>query len=156
MSSVLSQLSEAAPGRTPKPAALPAFRTMALAGFAANAPLIAICLLLIRVRMAGSLFGGYVLAMLVYGVLFLIVTRGFSASAVGRRSGTAAKTGRPKMPGGFALLMIGKFALSGIAVYVLLCVLNLAAVFLLAGFLITQIGVTAAIMKYLNSTKVTD
>lgn len=156
MSSVLTPSSEVAPDRPSKPAALPAFRTMALAGFAANAPLIALCLLLIRVQMAGSLLGGYILAMLVYGVLFLIVTRGFSPSAVGRRTGTAAKSGRPKMPGGFTLLMIGKFALSGIGVYVLLIVLNLAAVFLLAGFLITQIGVTAAIMKYLNSTKVTD
>ena len=156
MSFVLTPPSETIVNRHSKPAALPTFRTMALAGFVANAPLIALCLLLLRVQMAGSLFGGYTLAMLVYGVLFLIVTRGFSASSVGRRVGASAKSGRPRMPGGFALLMIGKFALSGIGVYVLLIVLNLAAVFLLAGFLMTQIGVTAAIMKYLNSTKVTD
>ena len=157
MNSVLPnplEASESAPQRQPKPAALPAWRVMALAGFTANALPIAFCLLLGRLQMAGSLFGGYVLGMIVYGVLYLIVTRGFSPPIA--RTGPRVRKGRQRMPGGFALLMIGKFAISGAAVYILLSVLNLAAVFLLAGFLLTQIGVTSAIMKYLNSTKVTD
>lgn len=148
MSSVLSTAAPitVAETRTPGRAALPPFCALMLAGLSAVAPFIAIAFMANWPRMAFSLLGGCALALVLYGALYLVVTRGLSTSQVpGRR-----------MSAGFALLMVGKFFLIGAAMVVLLLVWNLAAVWLLVGFLVAQIGVTAAVMKHLKSTKVTD
>ena len=132
--------------KTQRKSALPLFHALALAGFSANALFIAISLLIGWTHLAASLLGGYVLALVVYGLLYLVVTQGFS----GPRS-----PGK-RLPLGFALLMIIKSFVIGAVMFVLLWVLHLAAVWLLVGFLIAQAGVTAAVMKHMKNTKVTD
>ena len=130
-----------------KKALLPAFRALALSGFSASAPFLALLLLLGRVWMGVSLLSGYALGMLIYGVLYQVVTHGFSAA-----SSKKAK----KLPANFGLLMFGKLFIFGGAVAFLLCVLHVAALWMLAGLFVTQIGVTAAVMRHLKENKVTN
>ena len=146
MSSVLSTSVPAAQVQGAHQAVLPPFGFLALAGFSANAPFAAFGFLVGRPWPAVSLLSGYVLGLVLYGILYATVTRGFTVSKVSGR----------RMPAGFALLMIGKFLAVGVVLFILLCVFNVAAVWLLVGFLVTQAGVTAAVMKCLKNTKVTD
>ena len=148
MSSVLLKTPPAAVAKTPVRAVLPSFRALAVAGLSANAPIIAVLLMIGRTWMGVSLLGGYVLALIVYGVLYVTVTQGEASPATAK--------GSKRLPRSFVLLMVGKFFIIGAAMYVLLCVFHLAAFWILGGFLISQIGVTASIMKHLNATKVTD
>ena len=131
-----------------KQAALPAFRSLALAGFMANSLLLALLLLLGRAWMGVSLLSGYALAMLVYGFLYRIVNRGFSPASISVRSYGKS------LPANFGLLMVGKLVVVGTAVAVLLCVLHVAALWMLAGLLISQFGVTAAVMRFLKTTSI--
>ena len=133
----------ALPGR----ALLPEFRALALFGFSASAPFLAVLLLLGRAWMGVSFFSGYALGMLIYGFLYGVVNQSF---AVPR---SAVRTKR-LLPANFGLLMIGKLLVFGGAVAVLLCVLHIAALWMLAGLFVTQIGVTAAVMRYLRDNKV--
>lgn len=95
-----------------------------------------------------SLLGGYALSLIVYGVLYLTVTQGETRST--------AASGSKRLPRSFVLLMVGKFFIIGISLYVLLCIFRLAAFWILGGFFVSQIGVTVSVMKHLNATKVTD
>ena len=131
----------------PRIAVLPKFRALALAGFSANAPILAFLLLFGRTWMGFSLLSGYALGMMVYAFLYRIVNRGFSVTAPAQKK---------SLPANFGLLMIGKLAVVGAAVAVLMCLLHVAALWMLAGLFVTQIGVTAAVMRYLSDTKVTD
>jgi len=115
---------------------LPSFRALAVAGFSANAPFLAFWLLLDRSWLATSQAGGYLLALVVYGLLFAFV--------------------RKKLPTSLVPLLAGKFLIVGAATVLLLCVLHVAVLWLLAGFLITQVGVTSCVMRHLKMTKVTD
>ncbi len=129
----------------PKKAFLPAFPALASAGFMANAPLLAVLLLRGYAWMGVSLFSGYVLGMLIYGFLYGVVNQGFPASA------KAARAKRP-LPA-FGLLLIGKLVVFGGAVAVLLCAFHVAALWMLAGLFVTQIGVTANVMRWLTNNK---
>lgn len=121
--------------RCPKPL-LPSFRALAVAGFSANAPFLAFWLLLDRSWLAISQAGGYLLALVVYGLLSAFV--------------------RKKLPTSLVPLMVGKFLVVGAVTVFLLCVLHVAVLWLLGGFLITQAGVTSRVMNHLKMTKVTD
>ncbi len=131
----------------PVPAFLPPFRALASAGFMANAPLLALAFLLGRTWLGLSLIGGYALGMLIYGFLYGIIGRGLSA---------AVRPGEKRLPANFGLLMAGKLVVFGGATALLLCVLHVAALPMLAGLLLTQIGVTASVMRFLKNNKVTD
>lgn len=128
---------------------LPAFTALSAAGFAANAPLLAVLLLRNSAWMGVSVFSGYALGMLIYGFLYGVVNQDFIAS----RKSVRAK--RP-LPANFGLLLIGKIVVFGGAVAVLLCVVHVAALWMLAGLFLTQIGVTANIMRWLTANKGTE
>ncbi len=128
---------------------LPAFTALAAAGFTANALLLAVLLLRGHAWMGVSLFSGYALGMLIYGFLYGVVNQAFAVPA------PSAKTKR-RLPANFGLLMIGKLLVFGGAVAVLLCVVHVAALWMLAGLFLTQIGVTANIMRWLTDNKGTE
>ena len=130
----------------PKKAFLPAFRSLASAGFMANAPLLALVLLRGWTWAGASLFSGYALGLLIYGFLYGMVNTSFTASA------KTAGTKKP-LPASFGLLMIGKLAIFGGAVALLLCVFHAAALWMLGGLLLTQFGVTASVMRWLKENK---
>lgn len=133
----------------PRKAFLPAFAALSAAGFAAIAPFLAVLLLGGYAWMGASLFSGYLLGMLIYGFLYGVVNQSFAASS------KAARAKRP-LPANFGLLMIGKLFVFGGAVAVLLCVVHVAALWMLAGLFLTQIGVTANIMRWLTANKGTE
>ena len=130
----------------PKKASLPAFRALASAGFMANAPLLALVMLRGWTWAGASLFSGYMLGLLIYGFLYGMVNVGFMASA--KTVGT-----KKPLPANFGLLMVGKLALFGGAVALLLCVFHVAALWMLGGLLLTQIGVTASVMRWLKDNQ---
>ena len=130
----------------PKKAFLPAFRALASAGFMANAPVLALILLRGWTWAGASLFSGYVLGLLIYGFLYGMVNLRFSVSA------RSARTKKP-LPASFGLLLIGKTIIFGGAVAVLLCAFHVAALWMLGGLLLTQIGVTASVMRWLTDNK---
>lgn len=127
---------------------LPAFTALSAAGFAANAPLLAVLLLRGYAWMGLSLFSGYALGMLIYGFLYGVVNHGFALP-------TKAERRKRPLPA-FGLLLVGKLLVFGGAVAFLLCVLHVAALWMLAGVLLTQIGVTAHIMRWLTNNKGTE
>ena len=131
----------------PRPrAVLPSFGILATAGFSVNAPFLALAFLSGKTWLGVSLLGGYGLGLIVYGLLYLTVTGGpLPAKPQGRR-----------LPANFALFLAGKFLVFGAALFLLLCVLKVGAIPMLVGLLTTQAGVTAAVMKHLKMTKVTD
>ena len=53
----------------------------------------------------------------------------------------------------YGLLLIGKTVIFGGAVAVLLCAFHVAALWMLGGLLLTQIGVTASVMRWLTDNK---
>lgn len=130
----------------PKKAFLPALTALASAGFMAHAPLLALLLLGERTWMGVSLFSGYALGMLIYGFLYGVVNGSFASSA------TPVREKRP-LPANFGLLLIGKLLVFGGAVAFLLDVVHVAALWMLAGLFLTQIGVTARIMRWLKDNK---
>ncbi len=132
----------------PKKALLPAFTALSAAGFAANAPLLAVLLLRGYAWMGVSLFSGYALGMLIYGFLYGVVNQDFAAS----RKAVRAR----RLPANFGLLLIGKMLVFGGAVAILLCVVHVAALWMLAGVFLTQVGVTANIMRWLTANKGTE
>lgn len=130
----------------PKKAFLPAFRALASAGFMVNAPLLALVLLRGWTWAGASLFSGYALGLLIYGFLYGMVNASFTVSA--KTSGT-----KKPLPASFGLIMIGKMALFGGAVALLLCVFHVAALWMLGGLFLTQIGVTANVMRWLRDSQ---
>ena len=146
MSSRLLETSRALDAKPRLRAVLPSFRALVVAGFSANAPFLAFAFLSGKVWLGVSLLGGYGLGLIVYGLLYLTVTGGpLPAKPLGRR-----------LPANFALFLAGKFLVFGATLFLLLCVLKAGAIPMLVGLLITQAGVTAAVMKHLKMTKVTD
>ncbi len=146
MSSRLLETSAALDAKPRAKAVLPSFFALAVAGFSANAPFVAVALLMGRAWLGVSLLGGYGLGLVIYGLLYLTVTGdALPSKPRGRR-----------LPANFALFLAGKFLVFGTTLFLLLCVLKVAAIPMLVALLITQAGVTAAVMKHLKMTKVTD
>lgn len=132
-----------------KKAFLPALTALSAAGFAANAPLLAVLLLRGYAWMGFSLFSGYALGLLIYGFLYGVVNQSFALPS------KAARTKRP-LPANFGLLLVGKLLVFGGAVALLLCAVHVAALWMLVGLFLTQIGVTANIMRWLTNNKGTE
>lgn len=133
-------------------AVLPAFSSMAFAGLGANLPLLAFWLLENQSWLAASLLSGYVLSLIVYGFLYMSLAHGFSFT---KKLFVKDAPNKSKLPP-LGLLMVSKFIVVGLSVVFLLRVVHVASVWMLVGFLITQIGVTASVMRHLKNTKVTD
>lgn len=133
----------------PKKAFLPAFRALAAAGFTANAPFLAVLLLRGYAWIGVSLVSGYLLGMLIYGCLYGVVNQRFAVPAPSGRI-------KRRLPANFGLLMIGKLIVFGGAVGILLGVVHVAALWMLAGLLLTQISVTANVMRWLTNNKGTE
>lgn len=119
-----------------------------------NAVPIALFLISKHVWPALGIFGGFVLGLAMGGLLYGFVNYGvslFVPSSVGQ--GQAQSAGQV---GGFAALMVGKFLVIGALLFVLVVLLKLSILWMVAGFLLTQLTMVGMTVSRLAKTKVTD
>ena len=145
-SAVLNTALKTVSAPRPKKAFLPPLTALAGAGFTANALPLAALLLRGYAWIGVSLFSGWALGLLIYGVLYGVVSGSFAVPS-------GAAHAKRRLPANFGGLMIGKLAIFGGAVGVLLGVCHVAALPMLAGLLLTQIGVTVCVMRWLTKNK---
>jgi len=131
-----------------KPGFLPPFKSLSLAALASNAPVIGGLLVFNKVHLGLGVFAGYALAVVVYGFLYMFVTRGMDPLIDGMRG-----QANPPVKGALGVFMMQlalKFIALGALVYCLLHLLAVNVVGLAIGACVTQLAVTVYVVKYIS------
>ncbi len=139
---------EAMPAEKPvAPSGLPPFRPLAVTAFAANVPLLSWLLLMGRLASALSLLAGFLLGIALYGSLHLFIGRALTPFFDGIRG-----QARPNVKGTqtlFIALLPLKYLVIGGFMFLLIRGGHLSLPWYVAGFLVTQVSITAATVRHL-------
>jgi hypothetical protein len=120
---------------------LPPLKKLANVALLANAPFVALFMLLGNLRSAVSMVAGCALAMVVYGMLHAIIARGLDYFTV--EGGVAATQASKNMvSAGFVALMIGKYVAVGALLFLVWRANYLQVLPFIGGFAFAQIAVT--------------
>jgi hypothetical protein len=122
-----------------KTAMLPPFGRLALIAFVVDAPLIGFALVRGNLRIALSLFAGWVLAIAIYGLLHMIIGRGLDLLT---DSGGRSQAGRTAQSLAFVILTLGKYVLIGLLLFAAWRTSYLELLPFLGGYVLAQIAIT--------------
>ena len=124
------------------PSGLPPFRPLAVTAFAANVPLLSWLLLTGRLASAVSLLAGFLIGIALYGSLHLFVGRALEPLFAGIRGQAKPNIGGTKML--FVALLPLKYLVIGGLMFLLIRGGHLSILWFAAGFVFTQVSITAA------------
>lgn len=130
---------------------MPSLKALATAAFYANAPFLAYFLLTKDLHTALSIAGGYLVGMVLNGILYFIVNQG--PSLVGHGYTNPSPQQKFGQSGGFMGLTAGKFLITGGLMFVLIVLLKLNVYLIAGGFLLTQTAVALTVLKGLRRTQ---
>ena len=133
---------EASAKKRQAPSGLPPFRPLAAAAFAANVPLLSWLLLTGRAVSGLSLLAGLSVGLVLYGSLHLFVGRALEPLFAGLRGQAKPNLGGAKTF--FVALLPLKYLLLGGLMFLLIRGGHLSIGWFAAGFVTTQVSVTAA------------
>jgi vacuolar-type H+-ATPase subunit I/STV1 len=122
---------------------LPSFGRIALVGFVVDAPFIGAFLLRSDTRTAASLFCGYCLAVLFFGLLLVLMGRWLE---VLRSAAGDGARGRSASTMGFVAAMMGKYVIIIAALYLVWRTGLMSAIPVIGGFLLAQITIMIVII----------
>lgn len=130
---------------------LPPFRPLAVIAFAANVPVLSWLLIVGRVENALSLLAGFFVGIALYGSLHLFIGRGLEPLFAGVRGQAKPNIGGAKTL--FVALLPLKYLVIGGLMFLLIRGGHLSLLWFIAGFVVTQVSITAAAVPHLAQRK---
>lgn len=137
------------PVSRPSPVLLPSFRRLLSVAGMVNLPVLAVLLLMGHLKLAYSEAAGFVVSVLVCGLLYLLVGRGMAyyvGSLGGRGSAAPTAAATAQMAG----LLLAKFLVLGLAAYAVISLHGISLPAVLGGFLITHAAIVITATRHLK------